>query len=460
MKNIKLSLCTLFISLTTIASAFGAEWLVKSGEKIQNAVKKAQPGDTILVEPGEYKQTVYIDKENITLKGLKVGDKYAVLNGEFILNDGIIASGHGVVIEGFWVKGYKGNAIMTQGANNFKILNNIVDGAFYGIFPQFGKNGLVKGNTVFNSEDAGIYVGMSDHIDVVENIAYENVMGLEFENSRHSLMARNQVYNNTAGIVLSIVPGLPVKDSYDLVIKDNVVRDNNLKNFAPASSVAAGVPQGVGIMIFGPDNVTIENNTIENNNNAGMFVIDTVSFGMSSDPEVDPYIDDLKVLKNTWKNNGNAISGFVADTLARSGKSGLEVISIGKGKNNCILPQEGIDSIGTKRWGNCDNSSSKADMKTARLAKPVESPKYTKKQKGRLTYLAVCTGCHAYDSVLHGPSMESIQALYQNDVKGLINYIIKPEKKRSGFPEMPPQGYLGEEALQGISNYILNELGK
>ncbi|HCE70132.1 MAG TPA: hypothetical protein DET67_02375, partial [Ruegeria sp.] len=96
----------------------------------------------------------------------------------------------------------------------------------------------------------------------------------------------------------------------------------------------------------------------------------------------------------------------------------------------------------------------------ARIEGGADEPVYTREQKGRLTYLAVCTGCHAYDSVLHGPSVQSIQALYDGDPSGMVNYISNPVRKRDGFPEMPPQTYLGEETLDAIARYILEELGQ
>ncbi|MCV2890952.1 c-type cytochrome [Ruegeria aquimaris] len=96
----------------------------------------------------------------------------------------------------------------------------------------------------------------------------------------------------------------------------------------------------------------------------------------------------------------------------------------------------------------------------ARLESGADEPVYTLEQKGRLTYLAVCTGCHAYDGVLHGPSMQSIQALYDGDKSGMVAYINNPERKREDFPEMPPQSYLGAETLDAIAQYILEDLGK
>ncbi|MCL6282458.1 right-handed parallel beta-helix repeat-containing protein [Ruegeria sp. 2012CJ41-6] len=455
----KLALSSILCTTILGSAAYAADITVPSGDEIQKYVDQAQPGDTILVEPGVYKQSVYIDKPNITIRGLRDGDNWAVMDGELIRNDGIITSGHSSTIDGFFVKAYKGNGIMTQGANNFTISNNYVEGAFYGIFPQYGINGLITGNTVSGAEDAGVYVGMSDNVDVFENIAFGNVMGLEFENTRNGLMANNHVYGNSAGITLTLIPGLPVKDANNLVIRDNLIEDNNIENFAPASSIASQVPRGIGIGIVGPDKTTIENNEIKNNGTAGILVADQTLFGMSTDPKNDPYSDEAIIMANTFSGNGEDMTGILGDLIKQAGASGLDVVALGKGRGSCLANPDEVASLGTDRWETCDPSLSAAEMKTAMIPGGAEEPVYTAEQKGRLTYLAVCTGCHTYDSVLHGPSMQSIQALYKDNADGMIEYISEPVRKREDFPEMPPQAYLGEENLNAIADYILNELG-
>jgi cytochrome c551/c552 len=92
------------------------------------------------------------------------------------------------------------------------------------------------------------------------------------------------------------------------------------------------------------------------------------------------------------------------------------------------------------------------------LPEPVQSPPLTPEQKGRLTYLAVCTGCHAYNAQLHGPSMIAVRALYQGNPDGLAKYAAHPVRKRKDFAEMPNQDYLGEDVLKAVANYILTEL--
>ena len=116
--------------------------IVKDGESIQEAVAKAEPGAVIKVMPGTYKETVYIDKDNITLSGVIEQGRYPVMDGEGVRNDAVLYSGNGVTVENLYITHYKGNAIMGQAGNNFIIRNNyIVDTGVYGIFPQLGKNG-------------------------------------------------------------------------------------------------------------------------------------------------------------------------------------------------------------------------------------------------------------------------------------------------------------------------------
>jgi parallel beta-helix repeat protein len=441
------------------ATAAHAETLtVSTGQSIQAAVTKAKPGDVIEVHPGVYRETVFIDKENITLRGVRKAGESPLLDGGGKLNDGVLASGHGVVISGFSIRGFKGNGIMTQGANNYKIIDNFVDGGFYGIFPQYGTNGLVARNRIRGVEDAGIYVGMSDNVDVIGNEAWENVIGVESENCRNILLESNYLHDNSAAIAVTLIPGLPVKDASHSTVRKNFIVNNNLKNFAPPSSIAASVPSGVGVLVLGAKHSTIEDNQFVNNSTAAIISTDLLSFGLGNDGKVDPYPDHIRVLANSFVNNGRKPKKPIDEVVKASGLKHVDIIGSGKEREACITDRAAITEIGANRWRDCAPSETSYTVKTAQLAEPLKTDPLTLEQKGRLIYLGVCTGCHAYNTQLHGPSMVAIKALYAGRSKDLAKFAAAPVRTRKDFPEMPPQGYLGDEVLNEVARYILNDL--
>ena len=186
----------LWLSLFVLApSLMAAEISVKDGESIQSAVNKAQTGDVILVYPGTYKESVYVDKDGITIRGVVQDGEWPVMEGEGKRNDAILYSGNDFTVEWLTITHYKGNAIMGQAGNNFVIrYNRVIDTGVYGIFPQFGKNGLIEYNVLSGIEDAAIYVGMCDNVDVRHNEVFDNVAGIEIENTRHALVENNYAH--------------------------------------------------------------------------------------------------------------------------------------------------------------------------------------------------------------------------------------------------------------------------
>lgn len=442
------------------APALAATLTVNAGESIQAAVRKAQPGDTVQVMPGTYRETVFIDKDRIHLRGVVEAGKWAVLDGGGELYDGVLASGHGVIIERLWVRRFKGNGIMTQGANNYQIIHNVVEGpCFYAIFPQFGKNGLVAYNFVTRSEDAAIYVGMSDGVDILYNEASHSIMGIETENSSNTLIEGNYVHDNVMGIAATMLPGLPVKTAERSIIRRNFVVANNTENFAPAGAITASAPPGIGIAVIGTDSTTVEDNFIRDNWSAGIFVAETNFLVTTPDARMDPFADDLQILRNVFLNNGTRPQGTIKGILEAAGVArGVDIMATGKGRGNCVAERASVISLGIKRFADCAAGSTSAEVRSARPAEPVSAPAYTLEQKGRMTYLAVCTGCHTYDSRLIGPPMVVIKALYGKNAAALADWIEKPARKRADYPEMPPQNYLPADLRLAVANYILNEL--
>ena len=443
---------------TSVASGFTGNIIeVKDGDEIQAAVKQAEPGDLIRVFPGTYKETVYIDKDNISFQGIIIEGEWPTLDGEKELNDAFLYSGNGIIIENFKIINYKGNGIMGQAGNNFVLRNNwVVDAGVYGIFPEFGQNGLIEHNVLSGIEDAAIHVGMCDNIDVRNNEVYESVAGIEIENSRHCLVENNYTHNNTGGILIFITPGLPIKTCYDIIVRNNFVIDNNHENFAAPGSIVAGIPQGTGILVMAADDVTLENNIISGNNNAGITITDlTLVANVATDPESEPNPDRLIILDNFMTNNGNDPGGELKVLMATQMQTkGPDIIAVGGGVGSCILDKNRYRTFGLGDYGQCQVNSSMA-VKSFMLAEPVEPRMISPEEKGKLTFYGVCSGCHAYDIRMIGPPTRDLQAIYKDNPQGIVDYITAPIHRRENYPEMPPQNYLSEETRMAVAEYML-----
>lgn len=435
----------------------GALVVVKDGESIQDAVAAAEPGTVIKVMPGTYKETVYIDKDNITLSGVIEEGRYPVLEGEGIRNDAILYSGNGVTVENFTITHYKGNGVMGQAGNNFIIRNNIVvDTGVYGIFPQLGKNGIVSHNILSGIEDAAIYVGMSENVDVVHNEVFESVAGIEIENSRKALVENNYVYNNTGGILAFITPGLPIKTCGDVVIRNNFVVNNNHENFAIPGSLVSNIPQGTGMIVMACDDVVIEGNIISGNESMGIAFTDfALASSAATDPDSEPNPNRPVILNNIMHSNGTspapAVRAILATMLETQGPDIVDTVGMDDG---CILNPERYRTIGLGKYGECDFDTT---MNVASYTLPERVPPRDKEhmETGRLVYYGICAGCHAYNSRMIGPPTQIVQALYMDDPEGIAAYAAEPVKKREDYPEMPPQSHLSDEELMAAAQFML-----
>lgn len=430
--------------------------VVKDGDSIQEAVKAAVAGTTIRVMPGTYHETVYIDKDGIRLIGVIEKGKRAVLDGEGKLNDAILYSGNNVVVENFKITRYKGNGIMSQAGNNWEIRNNIiVDTGVYGIFPQLGQNGVVEHNVVSGIEDAAIYVGMSDNVHVAFNDVFDSVAGIEIENSRHSIVESNYVHNNTGGILAFITPGLPIKTTYDVIIRNNFVVGNNHPNFGAPGSTVSGVPAGTGILVMAADDVVIEGNVISDNKNAGILITDhSNAKNVTIDPESEPNSDRVKILNNTMYNNGyDPILEIKALMLTKFMRGQPDIVRVGPSKDSCIINRHRYVTVGLDDFTDCEITNTHA---IANYLLPTVAPrKIAHEDRGKIAYLGICAGCHTYTGRMIGPPVQIIQALYLDNPQGIADYIAAPTKKRDDYPEMPPQNYLDAETRLAVSRYML-----
>ena len=367
---------------------------------------------------------------------------------------------------------------MGQSGNNFSIRNNwVIDTGLYGIFPEFGHNGLIENNILSGIEDAAIYVGMSDYVDVRNNQVFDNVAGIEIENSRHVLVEGNVARNNTGGILVFITPGLPIKSSYDAIVRRNFITNNNTPNFAIPGSLVAGIPSGTGILVMSGDKVVIEDNIITGNNTGGIIVTsgDFVT-EVASDKDSDPHSDEVMIRNNVMFDNGNDPDGEMKLLmLSKFSTKGPDILAYqsatAKERGSCISRREAYRSYGLDDWADCDAPTVRAadavtsapEISTTRqlitkmLPVPAEPRVIAVDADGaEVVYNGICAGCHAYNVRLIGPPAFVIQAQYGDDAKAIADYVANPEKRRPDFPSMPPQSHVSEEMRLLVAQYMLS----
>ena len=431
--------------------------VVKDGESIQAAVKAAPAGTIIRVMPGTYHETVYIDKDDIRIIGVIEEGRRAVLDGQKKLNDAVLYSGNSFVVENLEIRNYKGNGIMGQAGNNFEIRNNVIaDAGVYGIFPQLGQNGIVEHNVVSGIADAAIYIGMSDNIHVAHNDVFDSVAGIEIENSRHCIVEHNYVHNNSGGLLAFVTPGLPIKTTIDVILRNNFVVGNNHVNFGAPGSTVAGIPAGTGILVMAADDVVIEGNIISDNKVAGIIITDHANAAnITVDPESEPNSDRVSILDNVMLKNGYDTIKEVKALMLSEGKRGgaLDIVRVGPSPGSCIVNRHQYVTAGVGDFGECDFTHT-ANVSTY-LLPPVPPRKIDISERGKVAFLGICSGCHIYNGRMIGPPVQVIQALYLDNPQGLADYIAQPVKKRPDYPEMPPQDYLDPETRLAVARYML-----
>jgi cytochrome c peroxidase len=306
--------------------------VVKAGGSIQDAVDAARPGDTIEVEPGTYRQSVLVDVDRITLRGLVRDGQRAVLDGEGALTDAVIGSGHGFTIEGFALRDYTSNGITVHGATGVVFRDLVVDRTgLYGVYPVECRDVLVERVVVTGAKDAAIYVGQSADIVVRRSEVHDNVTGIEIENSTNALVEENYAHDNTAGILVFLLPNNPSKVGRDTRVLRNRVVANNHPNFGDPSAIVSKVPAGTGVFIMGADGTEVAGNEIRGNDSVGIAVVSlAIAFPPGATFDVGAIPEENRIHDNVLAENGRRPAPAVKEIAGR----GVDLLWDGSGWTN------------------------------------------------------------------------------------------------------------------------------
>ena len=314
----------------------GCDVFVGLQEDVQSILQtkfiEAEEGSTICIGAGTFEFTSELSSSvnGVTIRGAGAEETILDFSAQDLGSNGLHITGNGVTLEDFEVRNTPGDGIRTEDVSDITYRRLRVlwttpasaDNGAYGLYPVKSTNVLIEDCFVTGASDAGIYVGQSSNILVRRNEVTGNVAGIEVENSVDAEVVDNNVYGNTGGILVFNLPELPMKDGKRVKVHNNVVRANNLENFARPGAFVYNVPGGSGIIILASDDNEITNNEITDNESSGVILtsyLDLV-FGGFEDPEFDRNTEGNFLHGNTYSGNGTRPQGII-DALGVSTKA-------------------------------------------------------------------------------------------------------------------------------------------
>lgn len=298
-------------------------------ERLQSVlIDDVTSGETVCLCPGTYalEREISLTVPNVTIRGAGDDREAVVLDfaGQTVDDDGMSVDADGFTIEGLTIKNTPGNGIVVRGAEDVTFRDLLVtwdgepsvENGAYAVYPVQCSRVIVEDCEVFGAADAGIYVGQSDTIIVRNNVVHGNVAGIEIENSTDAEVVDNEAYDNTAGILVFVLPNLEKKDGLRSKVHRNVIRENNRANFALEGTIVAAVPPGIGMLVLAADETEIHDNTFTDNDSASIVAvswptIELVLGETSDDPETDQFMTGLYVHDNTFEGNGEDPQSFM-----------------------------------------------------------------------------------------------------------------------------------------------------
>jgi len=288
---------------------------------VQDALIGASSGSDICFLPGTYSfsREISLTQRDVTLRGTGPTREDTVLDfaAQEAGDDGLTVTSDNFTIEHLWIKNTPGNGVVVTGADGvtFRDLKvtwdagSVTSNGAYAVYPVKSQNVLVEDTEVIGAADAGIYVGQCENALVRNNDVHGNVAGIEFENTVGGEAVGNKAYDNSAGILVFVLPNLEKKEGDLTLVRDNELYDNNRENFAEDGTIVAEVPPGIGALLLAADGVEFTNNTFRNNVSTSILAVSYESLGVllgstPEDPATDLYLERIYVHDNTYENNG------------------------------------------------------------------------------------------------------------------------------------------------------------
>ncbi|WP_410539769.1 nitrous oxide reductase family maturation protein NosD [Streptomyces sp. KL2] len=258
---------------------------VRPGESIQQAVDAARPGDTVVLAPGTFRESVRITTSGLTLRGSGPDTVLMPPAGRAKDADNDCArQGHGICVSGteeqpvtdatvssLSLRGFEQNGLWASHTDRLSVRHVTAEkNGKWGIAQQRSTRSDISYNTARGNGDAGLLLsntverekGAADSGGTVvrENHLLDNRIGVTVRRLRNLVVRNNEMAGNCAAM---FVVGDETKPRAGaLTVFRNDVHSNN--KHCPATPRLPFL-QGSGIVLTGAEDTLVAENLVEDN---------------------------------------------------------------------------------------------------------------------------------------------------------------------------------------------------
>ncbi|MFF0224869.1 nitrous oxide reductase family maturation protein NosD [Streptomyces sp. NPDC004629] len=267
------------LGATTPAAASPTTHVVRPGQSIQKAVDAARPGDTVLLTPGSYRESVTVSTPGLTLRGMGQGTVLQPSGQKATTEcaergNGICVMGtktrnvEGVTVADLTVTGFPRAGVFGMGTDGMTVSKvYAVRNGVWGIAQQRSVHGTFRQNYAKDNGDAGLFLANTVTAEegaqdtggaLVESNRLEgNRIGVTVRRLRNLTVADNYVTGNCVGMFVVGDENKPRAGA--LTVRDNRITQNN--RACPKTDRLPEL-QGSGIVLTGAEDTLVTRNLI------------------------------------------------------------------------------------------------------------------------------------------------------------------------------------------------------
>ncbi|MFJ3581969.1 nitrous oxide reductase family maturation protein NosD [Streptomyces sp. NPDC090127] len=287
----KRQIATLACTVAVVATGLGAApssaartlHQVQPGESIQQAVDAARPGDTIVLSPGTYRESVTITTSNLTLRG-SGGSPAVLVPGDAKAADVCAKAGHGICVTGtadrpvegvtvrsLTLRDFTRNGLWASRTDRLKVKGVIAEGnGNWGIAQERSVRSVLSHNIARDNGDAGLFVSNTTDTEqgaidtqgtvVSHNRLSGNRIGLTVRRLRNLTVDHNEATGNCAAVFVVGDESTPRAGA--MTVRRNNIHANN--KHCPKTPRLPFL-QGSGVVLTGAEETLVAENRIVDN---------------------------------------------------------------------------------------------------------------------------------------------------------------------------------------------------